>query len=109
MLWRTFPIVLVLALGLLACSDGSSGAGGGAGAGNGDTSSGITPSALPEPVMVERLSDADYDALTAEEKYAMTNKVLGTLFKGIPAEDFFDLRNGLSPLASSRSDSMACS
>lgn len=91
----TFPILLVLALGLLACGDGSNSSGGN---GSGGSSGQVTPSALPEPVMVERLSDADYAALSAEEKYAVTNKILCTLYKGIAPEDFFDLSNGLSTL-----------
>ena len=89
-----FPILLVLTLGLLGCSDGS----GGSGPSGGDSTDGVTPSAIAEPVIMERMSDADYDALTAEEKYAVTNKVMGTLFKGLAPEHFFDLSQGLSTL-----------
>ena len=46
--------------------------------------------------MMERLSDAEYDALSPEDKYALANKVMGTLFKGLAPEEFFDLQNGLS-------------
>lgn len=94
---RIIPILLMLTLGVLGCSDGSNSQG----AGNGNSSGDVTPSALPEQVMVERLSDADYAAFSAEEKYAVANKIMGTLFKGIQPEDFFDLSNGLSTLTPS--------
>ncbi len=48
--------------------------------------------------MVERLSDAEYDSLSAEDKYAMINKVLSTLFKGMPPDGFFETSGGLATL-----------
>jgi hypothetical protein len=41
------------------------------------------------------LTDADYDALTDEEKYAVSNKLMATLYKGLPAAEFFDVGQGL--------------
>lgn len=93
MLWRKFLILLIMTLSLVACGGGSNNPGG---SGNDSSSSQVTPNALPEAVMVERLSDAEYDALSAEDKYAVANKILGTLYKGMAPEEFFDLHNGLS-------------
>ncbi len=93
MLWRKIPILLVMTLLLMACGGGSNNPGG---SGDDSSSGQVTPNALPEPVMVERLSDAEYDALSARDRYAVVNKIMGTIFKGMAPEEFFDLRNGLS-------------
>ena len=91
MQWSKIPILLILTLVLAACGgDGSNGTGGAGESGS------VTPSALPEQVMVERLSDAEYSALSAEDKYAVTNKMLCALFKGMAPEEFFDMDSGLS-------------
>ena len=42
------------------------------------------------------LSSQDYMSLQPEQKYALTNKLLNTLYKGMPADEFFKLREGLS-------------
>jgi len=44
------------------------------------------------------LSDIDYNALSNEQKYIVANKLMGTLYKGVPVNDFFDLGQGLLPL-----------
>ncbi len=43
-----------------------------------------------------RLSDDDYNALTEEEQFAVSNKATGALFKGVETDGFFDLAMGLS-------------
>lgn len=45
-----------------------------------------------------RLTSSDYALLSAEQKYAVSNRLLGALYKGVPARDFFDLRAGTSTL-----------
>ncbi|MDH5183224.1 MAG: hypothetical protein OEX12_04975 [Gammaproteobacteria bacterium] len=48
------------------------------------------------------LSSQDYMSLSPEQKYAVSNKLLNTLYKGMPADEFFKLRDGLSsPVLSS--------
>lgn len=45
------------------------------------------------------LSKSEYNALTDEQKYQVANKLMGTMFKGIPVDDFFDISNGMSNLS----------
>ena len=40
-------------------------------------------------------SQSEFDALAPEQQYAVANKLLGTLYKGIPVAAFFDLAAGL--------------
>jgi len=42
------------------------------------------------------LSSAEYKQLSAEEQYTVANRLMGTLYKGIPADEFFDLNQGLA-------------
>ncbi|HEX7025789.1 MAG TPA: hypothetical protein VF268_00965 [Gammaproteobacteria bacterium] len=51
----------------------------------------FSPSGFAEP-----LSGSDYEALSDAEKYRVANKLLGTMYKGIPVDEFFDLSAGLS-------------
>jgi hypothetical protein len=44
------------------------------------------------------LSQAEYNSLTPEQQYQVANKIYGTFFRGISAEDFFDLEAGTSTL-----------
>lgn len=44
------------------------------------------------------LSKADYDALSDEQKYQVANKLLATLFKGMPVDEFFDISSGMGNL-----------
>ncbi|WP_108126442.1 hypothetical protein [Saccharospirillum mangrovi] len=44
------------------------------------------------------LSDADYRALPAIEQYRVSNRLLMTLYRGVPMDEFFNLSNGLYPL-----------
>ena len=41
------------------------------------------------------LTKSEYDALTDEQKYQVANKLLGTVFKGMPVDEFFDISNGM--------------
>lgn len=94
MLWRKFLILLILTLSLAACGPFDSNNSGGSG--SGDSSNNLTPNALPEQVMTERLSDEEYNAMSSEDRYALANKIMGTLFKGMSPDEFFDLQNGLA-------------
>lgn len=42
-----------------------------------------------------KLSDSEYNALSNEQKYAVANKLMGTLYKGVPVSDFFNIEGGL--------------
>jgi hypothetical protein len=48
--------------------------------------------------MAKALSDTDYNALSNDQKYVVANKLLGTLYKGIPINLFFDASAGMSDL-----------
>jgi len=41
------------------------------------------------------LTKSEYDALSNEQKYQVANKLMGTMFKGIPVDEFFDISNGM--------------
>jgi hypothetical protein len=47
-------------------------------------------------ITADTLSNAEYMALSPIQKYAVSNKLLTTLYKGIPVDDFFDLQEGLT-------------
>jgi hypothetical protein len=58
---------------------------------------GCAPTTAPNGgPQAELLSGADYMALSPEQKYAVTSKLLTSLYKGTPANEFFDLSQGLS-------------
>lgn len=40
------------------------------------------------------LSQGEFNSLPAENQYMVANKLLGTMFRGVPAEDFFNLDAG---------------
>ncbi|WDT76826.1 MAG: hypothetical protein MPW16_06330 [Candidatus Manganitrophus sp.] len=42
------------------------------------------------------LSKSEYDALSSEQKYAVADKLMGTLYKGVPVSDFFNIEAGLA-------------
>jgi hypothetical protein len=50
-------------------------------------------------VSTDSLSDAEYNSLSAEAQYAVANNLMGTLFKGVPAKDFFNLTAGVGSLS----------
>lgn len=47
---------------------------------------------------LEPLTDAEYNALNAQQKYRVVNKHLGTLYTGAPLAEVFDLGGGLNDL-----------
>lgn len=51
----------------------------------------FSPSGYAEP-----LTAAEYDSLSPAEKYQVSSKLMGTMYKGMPVEEFFDLSSGLS-------------
>jgi hypothetical protein len=80
----SIPTIFLLLLVLVACgTDGGSGDSGGGSSGAGTASA-------------QKFSSSDYDALSSEQKYAVSNKLAATLFKGIPANEFFDDSQGAS-------------
>ncbi len=82
-----FVSVFVLMSALLALGACSSGGGESAG-----------PAAPVDnfAASLAKLSDDDYNLLTEEEKFAVSNKATGALFKGVTTDSFFDLNAGLS-------------
>jgi hypothetical protein len=44
------------------------------------------------------LTTAEYNSLSTLERYAVINKLMGALYKGTSAADFFDFSGGLEPL-----------
>lgn len=54
---------------------------------NGD----FSPTGFAEP-----LSKAEYEALSPVEQYQVVNKLMGTMYKGVPVDEFFNLSNGLA-------------
>lgn len=45
------------------------------------------------------LSKTEFNALTPEQQYRVANKLLGTMFRGVSVNDFFDLSQGMSSLS----------
>ena len=42
------------------------------------------------------LTQKEFDALSADDQFVVANKVLSTMYRGIPADEFFDLTQGLN-------------
>jgi hypothetical protein len=84
------PMILILMFALVACSNGG-------GSGSGDSDGSVSGLMVEESL--ERISDADYNALTEEDKFGVSNKVMGALFKGVAPAEFFDLGTGVSAQA----------
>lgn len=80
----TFAILLVTVPSLLACG--------------GEESTTTTNDTSPGNTSSLELTTAEYEALSALEKYAVINKLMSALYKGTAATDFFDLTSGLEPL-----------
>ena len=81
-------VIVAAAFGLMACDPGLPEGGGS------DLS--ISGAAAP-------LSQAEFNSLSAEKQYQVASKLYGTLFRGISAEDFFDLNAGMNNLKSKSS------
>ena len=95
---RRAPLALAataLAVVLAACSPPSAPTAAGA--------PGQPSAALPATGLAAPLSDAEFDALTVDEQYRVTNKLLATLYSGVPVADHHDLSSGRA-LRSRRAD-----
>ena len=77
------PILLLSFVFLFACGDGG-------GSGDGASS---TPGAASG---MQKFSNEDYNALSNEQKFAASNKLATTLFKGVPANEFFDTTRSIN-------------
>jgi hypothetical protein len=44
----------------------------------------------------EPLSESKFEALSPEQQYQVVNKLLGTIYKGMPVDEYLDLSSGLS-------------
>ena len=41
------------------------------------------------------LSQAEFDTLSPDDQFMVANKALSTMYRGLPADEFFDLTQGL--------------
>ncbi len=48
----------------------------------------------PRTGVAANVTQTDYETLTPLQKYAVVNKLLGTLYKGMPAKDFLEFKTG---------------
>lgn len=94
MIYMRIPIILILMFLLAACSGG-----GDSGSGSESSSSGSSGTVTQVAESMERLSDEEFNALTEEDKIGVSNKVMGALFKGVAADEFFNLGAGVAALA----------
>ena len=76
-------LCLATLLGVAACDPGQP-----------ESSAGFNASGYAAP-----LSQAEFNSLPPEQQYQVASKLYGTLFRGISAEDFFDLDAGTSSLS----------
>lgn len=74
---------LLLGAGLVAC-------GGGSVPSSGPSDNDLKPTGFGAP-----LTQGEFNNLPPEDQYAVANKLLGTLWTGVPVESFFDLSRGL--------------
>ncbi len=63
----------------------------------------ISPT-IPNSGLMTSYSNEDYQALSPLVQYRLTNTLATSLFKGIPADDFFDFTNGTASLQLKSSD-----
>ena len=75
---------LLASLVLVGCSPGQPG-----GSSGGSGGFEVTGYAAP-------LTDSEYNSLTAEQQYQVLNKLLGTIYKGMPVDEFFNVSAGLT-------------
>jgi hypothetical protein len=75
-------LFLMVALSLMACDPGTP---------SGETDFAAGGAAAP-------LSQAEFNSLPAEQQYQVANKLYGALFRGITADEFFDLSGGIDKL-----------
>lgn len=55
-----------------------------------------TPGSSSVETFPGELSKSQYDALGDEQKYQVANKLMATMFKGVPVSEFFDVSLGMS-------------
>ncbi|MFA9462211.1 hypothetical protein [Thiohalorhabdus methylotrophus] len=72
-----------MGLGLVACGQGNVPS-------DGPSDSDLRPKGFAAP-----LTQKAFDGLSPEERYQVANKLLGTLWRGVPVDSFFDLSRGL--------------
>ena len=75
-------VFMMVALSLMACDPGIP---------SGETGFAVGGAAAP-------LSQAEYNSLPAEQQYQVASKLLATIFRGVSADEFFDLSNGMTNL-----------
>ncbi|MBX2878538.1 MAG: hypothetical protein KTR32_01340 [Granulosicoccus sp.] len=83
--------LIFLCAAIVGCSPGQPDLGG-AKSGGGNASGQAAP-----------LSDSAFAAMSVDQQYQVTNKILGTLYKGVSVADFYDLSNGLSSASNTQS------
>lgn len=88
---RRSVVALLAATALTACKPDSPSQGAN---NNSETVSGLFGA---EAVSGEakQLTTTEYNQLTPEEQYTVANRLMGTLYKGVPIDEFFDLSQGL--------------
>lgn len=101
---KNLSIVIILLFLITGCWDS-----GGSGGNSNDTgaSAGSAGGAgdAGQSADLNQVSNAEWEDLSSEEQYAVSNKLLGTLYKGLPAEEFFNFTPGNdSPSAKSKSN-----
>ncbi len=83
----TLPLIIAASIAVLGCDPGLP-------EGNNDFTAGGSATAL---------SQAEFNSLAPEDQYMVASKLLGTMFRGVPAEDFFNLDAGVANLQPSSS------
>lgn len=76
------PLLIAVSMAVLGCDPGLP-------EGSNDFAAGGTAVAL---------SQAEFNSLPPEDQYMVANKLLGTMFRGVSAEDFFNLNGGVENL-----------
>jgi len=76
------PIIIVLAMTVVACDPGLP---------EGRSESNVGGSAIA-------LSQSEFNTLSPEKQYLIANKLLGTMYRGVAVEDFFDMNSGMANL-----------
>lgn len=67
------------------------------------TIAGASPGASAASGFASPLSDATFDAMPVDDQYQLVNKLLGTLYGGVPVDEFYTIEPG-SYLQSRRAD-----
>ncbi len=83
-------VAIMVSVGLTAC-----GGGGSSSSGNDDTRAQPIVEYAVSPLA---LTEESFDMMSALDQYAVANKLMSALYKGIPAEQWFELSGGLAPL-----------